>query len=39
MSKYKKVYADIKEKIEQNIWQANQDMPTENELMEIYSYS
>ncbi|HEM5196222.1 TPA: UTRA domain-containing protein [Streptococcus suis] len=39
MSKYKKVYADIKEKIEQNIWQANQEMPTENELMEIYSYS
>ncbi|HEL1584897.1 TPA: UTRA domain-containing protein [Streptococcus suis] len=39
MSKYKKVYADIKEKIEQSIWQANQEMPTENELMEIYSYS
>lgn len=39
MSKYKKVYTDIKEKIEQNIWQANQEMPTENELMEIYSYS
>lgn len=39
MSKYKKVYADIKEKIEQNIWQPNQEMPTENELMEIYSYS
>lgn len=39
MSKYKKVYADIKEKIEQNIWQANQEMPTENELMEIYTYS
>ncbi|HFI0252266.1 TPA: GntR family transcriptional regulator [Streptococcus suis] len=39
MSKYKKVYADIKEKIEQNIWQANQEMPTENELMEIYSFS
>lgn len=39
MSKYKKVYADIKEKIEQNIWQANQEMPTENELMDIYSYS
>ncbi|HFI0030026.1 TPA: UTRA domain-containing protein [Streptococcus suis] len=39
MSKYKKVYADIKEKIEQNIWQANQELPTENELMDIYSYS
>ncbi|HEL2334794.1 TPA: UTRA domain-containing protein [Streptococcus suis] len=39
MSKYKKVYADIKEKIEQSIWQANQEIPTENELMEIYSYS
>ncbi|HEM2740758.1 TPA: UTRA domain-containing protein [Streptococcus suis] len=39
MSKYKKVYADIKEKIEQDIWQANQEMPTENELMEIYTYS
>ncbi|HEL1620134.1 TPA: GntR family transcriptional regulator [Streptococcus suis] len=39
MSKYKKVYADIREKIEQNIWHANQEMPTENELMEIYSYS
>ncbi|MEG3311806.1 UTRA domain-containing protein [Streptococcus sp. SS-4456] len=39
MSKYKKVYTDIKEKIEQNIWQPNQEMPTENELMEIYTYS
>ena len=39
MSKYKKVYTDIKNKIEQNIWDANQELPTENELMELYSYS
>ncbi len=39
MSKYKKVYADIKEKIEQDIWKACQELPTENELMDIYSYS
>ncbi|MGT2742225.1 UTRA domain-containing protein [Streptococcus plurextorum] len=39
MSKYKKVYTDIKEKIEQDIWKANQELPTENELMDIYSYS
>ena len=39
MSKYKKVYADIKEKIEQNIWKAQDELPTENELMETYSYS
>ena len=39
MSKYKKVYADIKDKIEQNIWKAQDELPTENELMETYSYS
>ena len=39
MSKYKKVYTDIKEKIEQNIWKAQDELPTENELMETYSYS
>ena len=39
MSKYKKVYTDIKEKIEQNIWKAQDELPTENELMEIYFYS
>lgn len=39
MSKYKKVYADIKDKIEQNIWKAQDELPTENELMEAYSYS
>lgn len=39
MSKYKKVYEDIKNKIEQFIWQANDELPTENELMEQYSYS
>ncbi|MDO5078687.1 MAG: UTRA domain-containing protein [Streptococcus minor] len=39
MSKYKKVYADIKDKIEQNIWKAQDELPTENELMRIYSYS
>lgn len=39
MSKYKKVYADIKHKIEQCIWKANDELPTENELMDQYSYS
>ncbi|MGT2812211.1 UTRA domain-containing protein [Streptococcus minor] len=39
MSKYKKVYTDIKDKIEQNIWKAQDELPTENELMRIYSYS
>ena len=39
MSKYKKVYADIKDKIEQNIWKAQDELPTENELMETYSHS
>ncbi|MGT2756604.1 UTRA domain-containing protein [Streptococcus ovuberis] len=39
MSKYKKVYTDIKNKIEQAIWKANDELPTENELMDMYSYS
>lgn len=39
MSKYKNVYTDIKEKIEQHIWKPNEELPTENELMEHYSYS
>ncbi|MGT2666332.1 GntR family transcriptional regulator [Streptococcus rifensis] len=39
MSKYMHVYKDIKQKIEENIWQENQELPTENELMEYYSYS
>lgn len=39
MSKYKKVYTDIKKKIEDNIWPANQELPTENELMEHYAFS
>ncbi len=39
MSKYKKVYQDIKKKIEDQVWLTGQALPTENELMEIYSYS
>ncbi|HFI0511328.1 TPA: UTRA domain-containing protein [Streptococcus suis] len=39
MSKYKKVYQDIKKKIENQVWSTGQALPTENELMEIYSYS
>ncbi|MEY8463691.1 GntR family transcriptional regulator [Streptococcus merionis] len=39
MSKYMQVYKDIKQKIEDNIWQENEELPTENELMEHYSYS
>lgn len=35
MSKYKKVYQDIKKKV----WSTGQALPTENELMEVYSYS
>lgn len=39
MSKYKAVYQDIKQKIEEQVWSTGQALPTENELMEIYSYS
>ncbi|BCP61118.1 UTRA domain-containing protein [Streptococcus suis] len=39
MSKYKKVYQDIKKKIEDQVWSTGQALPTENDLMEIYSYS
>lgn len=39
MSKYKKVYQDIKEKIQQGEWKTGQGLPTENELMELYSFS
>ncbi|HEM3205828.1 TPA: GntR family transcriptional regulator, partial [Streptococcus suis 93A] len=39
MSKYKKVYQDIKKKIEEQVWSTGQALPTENELMEVYSYS
>ena len=39
MSKNKKVYQDIKKKIEDQVWSTGQALPTENELMEIYSYS
>ena len=39
MSKYKKVYQDIKKKIEDQVWSTGQALPSENELMEIYSYS
>lgn len=39
MSKYKQVYKDIKQKIEEETWPAGQALPTENELMELYSYS
>ncbi|WP_141565685.1 GntR family transcriptional regulator, partial [Streptococcus sobrinus] len=33
MSKYKQVYEDIKKQIEEGKLQANQELPTENELM------
>ncbi|HBO88465.1 MAG TPA: GntR family transcriptional regulator [Streptococcus sp.] len=39
MSKYKKVYQDIKKKIEDQVWSTGQALPTENELMEICSFS
>ena len=39
MSKYKKVYQKKKKKIEDQVWSTGQALPTENELMEIYSYS
>ncbi|WP_019795590.1 GntR family transcriptional regulator, partial [Streptococcus sobrinus] len=39
MSKYKQVYEDIKKQIEEGKLQANQELPTENELMEVYGYS
>ena len=36
MVKYKKVYLDLKNDIENGILKANQEMVTENELMERY---
>ncbi len=39
MVKYKKVYLDLKNDIENGILKANQEMVTENELMERYGYS
>lgn len=39
MSKYKTVYQDIKQKINEQVWQAGQALPTENELMDHYAYS
>lgn len=38
-SKYKHVYEEIKSQIETGILQPNQELQTENELMEIYGYS
>ncbi|ABP91540.1 hypothetical protein SSU98_0382 [Streptococcus suis 98HAH33] len=35
MSKYKKVYQDIKKKIEEQVWSTGQALPTENELMDV----
>ncbi|ERJ74031.1 putative trehalose operon repressor [Streptococcus sobrinus W1703] len=39
MSKYKQLYEDIKKQIEEGKLQANQELPTEYELMEVYGYS
>ena len=39
MVKYKKVYLDLKKEIENGTLKANQEMVTENELMERYGYS
>lgn len=39
MSKYQKVYQDIKKQIDEQVWAAGQTLPTENELMERYHYS
>ncbi len=38
MSKYKK-FIKILRKIEEQVWSTGQALPTENELMEVYSYS
>lgn len=39
MSKYKQVYNEIKSQINQGIFKANQELPSENELMQTYGFS
>ncbi|OOF62684.1 GntR family transcriptional regulator [Rodentibacter sp. Ppn85] len=39
MSKYKKVYDDIKSKINKGVFTKNQELPSENELMQSYGFS
>ncbi|OOF36928.1 UTRA domain-containing protein [Rodentibacter heidelbergensis] len=39
MSKYKKVYRDIKAKIDRAVFMANQELPSEGELMQYYGFS
>ncbi|NBH74665.1 UTRA domain-containing protein [Rodentibacter pneumotropicus] len=39
MSKYKKVYNDIKTKISKGVLTKNQELPSENELMQHYGFS
>lgn len=39
MSKYKQVYQEIKDKIKSGIFLANQELPSENELMKQYAFS
>ncbi|MGT2950362.1 GntR family transcriptional regulator [Streptococcus cuniculi] len=39
MSKYKKVYEDIKEKIIAGLFPANKELPSENDLMHHYHFS
>lgn len=39
MSKYKQVYTEIKNKIDKGILKANQELPTENELMDEFGFS
>ena len=39
MSKYKKVYNDLKEKIDTRFYKRNTELPSENELVKEYGYS
>ena len=39
MSKYKQVYSEIKTQISQGLLAPNQELPSENELMQSYGFS
>ena len=39
MSKYKRVYRDLKEKIDTRVYKRNTELPSENELVKEYGYS
>ena len=39
MSKYKQVYSEIKAQISQGLLAPNQELPSENELMQSYGFS